>query len=234
MLDKLNKLNLSLGSWFGIPLTLHWSWLTMCLMWAVVKPSFLPVWIGLFFVVVLHEFGHCLAAKYFGAHVGDVTLYPIGGLARMEIPTQPVKELVIAIAGPAVNVFLIPIFALLPPTNLVSQLAAINMMLLVFNLIPSFPMDGGRVLRACLVMLLRNYVRATTIACRLSQCICLLFVVGGLWSRNVGLAIIGVVIGMFAQIELERIKIRHQLEADLAVSGSDLARIQRRISELDS
>jgi Zn-dependent protease len=233
-LEKLNRFNLSLGSWFGIPLILHWSWLLMLLVLAVINPTFVPVWLGLFFIVVLHEFGHCLMSQRLDAPVRSVTLYPIGGMALMEIPTQPQKELMIALAGPAVNVAFIPIFAILPSNPILDQIGYVNVAILVFNLIPSFPMDGGRVLRSLLVMMLRNYVKATTIACRLSQAICLLFFLGGFWSRNMNLVLIGVVIALFAQIELERLKVRHVLEADLAASGSDLANIQRRIADLDA
>src|SRR6266498_4543050 len=114
----------------------------------------------LFLCVVLHEFGHALAAKSFGINTPDITLLPIGGVARLErMPEEPKQELVIAVAGPAVTA-LIALGAFIgggswdyPPTtksSIPDLLFTMNVMLLLFNLLPAFPMDGGRVLRALL------------------------------------------------------------------------------------
>src|SRR5436190_2118417 len=114
----------------------------------------------LFLCVVLHEFGHAFAAKAFGINTPDITLLPIGGVARLErMPEEPVQELIIAVAGPLVNVVIaLGLFvaagsqALLNPATvegggLIAQLLTINIILVLFNLLPAFPMDGGRVLR---------------------------------------------------------------------------------------
>src|SRR5438874_9054521 len=132
----------------------------------------------LFLCVVLHEFGHAFAAKAFGINTPDITLLPIGGVARLErMPEEPVQELIIAAAGPTVN--LIIAFCLFltggsfvyPPTtgsSLNDILLTINVTLLLFNLLPAFPMDGGRVLRALLATRL-SYARATKIAASIGQ-----------------------------------------------------------------
>src|SRR5580698_10602423 len=115
----------------------------------------------LFAFVLLHEFGHAFAARTFGIRTPDITLYVIGGVARLtRIPDKPWQELVVAVAGPLVNVV---IFVVLrgaihleqaqDPENLekielLARVANYNWLLLVFNLIPAFPMDGGRVLRS--------------------------------------------------------------------------------------
>jgi Zn-dependent protease/CBS domain-containing protein len=135
----------------------------------------------LFLCVVLHEFGHAFAAKAFGINTPDITLLPIGGVARLErMPEEPFQELIIAVAGPLVNVVIaLGLFiaggsqALLNPSSvegggLVAQLMTINIMLVLFNLLPAFPMDGGRVLRALLATRL-SYARATQVAANVGQ-----------------------------------------------------------------
>ena len=138
----------------------------------------------LFSCVVAHEFGHIFAARRFGIRTPDVTLLPIGGVARLErISEHPFEELIIAVAGPLVNVviaFVLVIFAgahldfgMLTAVesthaSMVDRLAIVNVFLVLFNAIPAFPMDGGRVLRALLATRM-GYVRATEIAAFIGQ-----------------------------------------------------------------
>jgi stage IV sporulation protein FB len=144
----------------------------------------------IFLCVLLHEFGHAFAAKRFGIRTPDITLLPIGGVARLErMPANPQQELVIAIAGPAVNVVIAIVILLLTggvlPWNgfdlvdsaggsLLEKLLSVNLLLVAFNLIPAFPMDGGRVLRALLATQM-PYVAATQAAARVGQVIAVLF-----------------------------------------------------------
>jgi stage IV sporulation protein FB len=138
----------------------------------------------LFLCVLLHEFGHIFTARAFGVTTPYVTLLPIGGVAQLErIPEQPGQEFLIAIAGPLVNVAIMLILVFVGGAHLLAgaaaavddthfsmldRLAAVNLFLVVFNLIPAFPMDGGRVLRAGLAAKL-GYVRATEIAAAIGQ-----------------------------------------------------------------
>jgi Zn-dependent protease/CBS domain-containing protein len=138
----------------------------------------------LFACVLAHEFGHIFTARAFGVATPDVTLLPIGGVARLErIPEEPREELLIAIAGPLVNVVIAFGLVLVAGAHLkagdltvmdtanvslVDRLAAVNLFLALFNLIPAFPMDGGRVLRALLATRL-GFVRATEIAAFVGQ-----------------------------------------------------------------
>ncbi len=125
------------------------------------------LWTLAFGCVLLHELGHALAARRYGIPVREITLYPIGGVAALAyMPKNWRREFVIAIAGPAVNFALAGLFALtyvLVPGAFLGWLVAINLGLALFNLIPGFPMDGGRILRALLART-RSYYRATKIA----------------------------------------------------------------------
>ncbi|RME68841.1 MAG: CBS domain-containing protein [Verrucomicrobia bacterium] len=146
--------------------------------------------LAIFGCVLLHELGHALAARVFGIRTPDITLLPIGGLARLErMPDKPAQELIVALAGPAVNVVIAAILLLTlntgfnpdylegleePQFTFGQKLAAVNVALVLFNLIPAFPMDGGRVLRAILAMF-TSYGRATLIAARIGQGLAFVF-----------------------------------------------------------
>src|SRR5436305_3893916 len=174
----------------------------------------------LFLCVVLHEFGHAFAAKAFGINTPDITLLPIGGVARLErMPEEPVQELIIAVAGPLVNVVIaVGLFvaggsqALLNPSTvegggLIAQLLTINIMLVLFNLLPAFPMDGGRVLRALLATRM-SYARATQIAATVGQGFAFLFGFWGLLAPNYMLIFIAlfVYIGASQEAALAQMK----------------------------
>ncbi len=139
----------------------------------------------IFASVVLHEFGHAFVARRFGIKTLDITLLPIGGVARLEkIPTEPRAELLVALGGPAVNVVLVAGLAAVallaglpigppdvsgdPQLPIVVRLLWVNAALALFNMIPAFPMDGGRVLRAVLSMRL-DHRRATRVAAAVGQ-----------------------------------------------------------------
>lgn len=183
--------------------------------------------VALFAIVVLHELGHALTARRFGIGTRDITLLPIGGVARLDrMPEEPRQELAIALAGPAVNVVLAGLFMLIaqvtdgssgwspglfPGEGLAEQLIRVNIVLVVFNMIPAFPMDGGRVLRALLAMRL-GFNRATAIAARLGQAFAVLFGLAAMfWLDQPLLAVIAIFIWMVAAAEGGSVQLRSAL-----------------------
>jgi Zn-dependent protease/CBS domain-containing protein len=176
----------------------------------------------LFLCVLLHEFGHIFAARRYGIRTPDVTLWPIGGVASLErIPERPSEELVVALAGPAVNVVIALVLILIlgtsldsaamtelenPRAGMLARLAAANIFLVVFNLIPAFPMDGGRVLRALLAMR-RPHAEATRIAGRIGQGAAFVFALLGLFT-NPMLIVIGLFVYLAATAETQHVAFR--------------------------
>lgn len=185
------------GRWLGIDVFVHPTfWLLPLFVYLSASPGTdvtgeLLVLFAAFGCVVLHEYGHAMAARGFGVGTRDITLYPLGGVASLDrIPEKPVAELVIALAGPAVNVVIglgLAVGLLLDPGVLprgfVERLLMVNVVLVLFNLLPAFPMDGGRVFRALLAGPLGR-LRATEVAVGVGAVVALLIGVVGLWKFN--------------------------------------------------
>lgn len=189
--------------------------------------------LAVFASVVLHEFGHALTAARFGVGTRSITLLPIGGVARLErLPDRPSEEMIIAIAGPAVTVAIIVALYLVlviagvstvpgnepfGPWSFVAQVLWINVVLAVFNLLPAFPMDGGRVLRGALARQM-TFERATEIAARTGKVFALLFALFGLFIvNNPFLVIIAVFVWLSAAAEANAAQLKATV-GDVAVS----------------
>lgn len=233
------KGSFKLGKIAGIGLFIHWTFSLLILFIVYVNYktgqnltqilwSILFI-LCIFITVLMHELGHALTAKNFSIKTKDITLLPIGGLARLErLPEKPSEELMVAFAGPFVNIvlaFITSMFITLPNTSeeMVAQLEngvnagnfflnfyLVNIVLAVFNLIPAFPMDGGRVLRAILSYKLERH-HATKIAARIGQVLALGFVFLGFYS-NPFLIFIGIFVFMGAQIESEYTETKYMLK----------------------
>jgi stage IV sporulation protein FB len=172
--------------------------------------------VAIFVCVVLHELGHALAARRYGISTPDITLLPIGGVARLsKLPENPWQEMVIAVAGPLVNVVIAALIILVLGTHLDpsalealdnpapgfwARLASVNIFLVLFNLIPAFPMDGGRVLRAALAVRMGRG-RATELAAQIGQALAFGFGFLGLISGNPILVFIAIFVYLAAGAE---------------------------------
>ncbi|HEY6167428.1 MAG TPA: site-2 protease family protein [Verrucomicrobiae bacterium] len=220
------KWSIKLGRFAGIDVYLHVTFLlflgVLGVMFWQEEQSVAAVFQGvgfflsLFACVVLHEYGHALTARRFGVHTRDITLLPIGGVARLErMPDKPMQEFWVAVAGPAVNVVIAGVIFLvlalkgvLTPLNeigltggsFLQRLMVVNIFLVAFNMLPAFPMDGGRVLRSLLALKL-DYARATQIAAALGQFMALLFVIAGFALGHLMLMVIALFIWVGASQE---------------------------------
>ncbi len=244
--------SLKIFTWLGIPVFLHWTFglIFLYILWhaqsenlGTVETIWLTVlFMSLFLCVLLHEYGHAIAARRYGVKTRDIVLMPIGGVARLErMPEKPFQEFVVAIAGPAVNVviaillFVVVSFTveegsfgemllsavqtrnigeeiatesgyLMSPTaHFFIYLAFTNVVLVIFNMIPAFPMDGGRVFRALLSMWLGR-PKATKIAAWLGQVIALMLIGAGLWNGDFMLSILGFFVIYAARAENDNVQ----------------------------
>ncbi len=219
------------GTYFGIPVKIHFTFPLVLMAFGLeawVNGTWLDglravtMIVAVFVCVVLHEYGHSLQVKRYGIKVHDIVLLPIGGMARAErIPEKPWQEIVVAISGPIVNFVLAALFFTILwisgssysiGSSFLADMLAINIVLGLFNLIPAFPMDGGRILRGLLAIRF-PYLRATRYARAVGQVIALVFVViGFLNSAFLMLPVIAVFIFFGAISEENLIRTRTVLD----------------------
>lgn len=225
-----------LGRVAGIPIYVHWTF-AILIAWLVVAGTMENQDLGqgiaeaafvlaLFGCVVLHELGHALTARRFGVATSDITLLPIGGVARLQrIPDKPFQELLVALAGPAVNLVIVLvlrfIFGVSSPSSFDGEhfvhagfwpkLLVVNIFLAAFNMLPAFPMDGGRVLRALLAMRL-PYARATRLAASIGQFMAIGFGLLGLSGHAPLLLFIAIFVWIGAEAEARQVAERAVLK----------------------
>jgi Zn-dependent protease/CBS domain-containing protein len=245
-----------LGTILGIPIRIHFTFLVILGLLAINEASLSGVLAGLssllfivllFGCVLLHELGHCVVARRFGVLIASITLYPIGGIAAFtEIPRQPMREILIAIAGPMVNFIIagglflgvellspgprLPI-SILHGGDFLGGLLQLNLRLGLFNLLPAYPMDGGRILRGLLATRM-SYLAATRWAAGIGKIFGGLFILIGVVRQQYLLFIIlGVFLYLIAssderatllQSALEGIQVRDLMITEfVALSPAD-------------
>ena len=268
---RLMRGSLKIFTWFKIPVYIHWSFSLIILyfVWLGFQEQGGPSGVlealillfSLFACVLLHEFGHSLMARRFNIDTQDIILTPIGGIARLErMPENPRQELLVAIAGPMVNVIIAAIIFLVgitvlqyhntgswyfenalsfwsslgagdyemgemldnvAPTlpiviKLLPELLILNVMMVVFNMIPAFPMDGGRVLRALIAMRVSR-LKATLVAARIGQVISILFVITGIYFNAFTMALIGFFVFTTARTEYNMVRLEDVLKNYTAI-----------------
>lgn len=239
-----------LGKVAGIPIQVHATFLLLVawvawIYWQL-EPSITSVRDGVVFllvvfgVVVLHELSHALTARAFGVRTTDITLLPIGGVSRLERqPEEPHQELLVALAGPALNFVLaalcLVVLAVRAPDQpgaleaavkeptLLANLLWVNVALGVFNLLPAFPMDGGRVVRSALSMITTR-ARATRIAAGLGKVLAGVFVAVGVLYNPI-LALIGFFVWLGASAEAASVDMREAMEG-LRVGDAMISRFE--------
>jgi Zn-dependent protease/predicted transcriptional regulator len=239
----------NLGRIAGIPIRMHLTLFVLlawiAAMYMVQGATFGATGLGLllvatiFVIIVVHELGHALVARRYGIATRDIMLLPIGGIASLErMPEKPQQELAVAIVGPVINLVLagliyIGITALGGTTRmteattiggaLATQLMWINIALAVFNLLPAFPMDGGRVLRALLAMRM-GHERATNIAAHLGRFFAVAIGIAGLFYNPL-LLLIAVVVWAGASQERALVQLKSAI-AGVPVSAAMLRRVE--------
>lgn len=238
--------SLRLGRIRGIDVNIHPTF-GLVFVWALFQwglspdGGVMPFLLGCLFVVLvflsvlLHELGHCAMALQYGTRVLDITLWPIGGVARIEqMPVHPRGEVLISLAGPAINfaifVALLPLLLFIAvvagsdvvftdgflldsisPVQLLSYLAIVNVMIMLFNLLPAFPMDGGRVLRAALATPLGRD-RATSIAVGVGMTFAVVMLAVGLWQWQLGLIVFAVFVMLAAHAEGRTVRVESAMQ----------------------
>ncbi len=256
------KNSLKLGSPFGIGVYVHWTFALLPLWVIMVTTSHgfgLPAALGaivfvcaVFGCVVLHELGHSLSARRYGIPTRSITLLPIGGVAQLErMPTNPKQGLVIAVAGPLVNVAIagfLSVFAyafglfgtitglgvtatFATVSGLVLNLIAANIILVLFNMVPAFPMDGGRVFRALLAMK-KGFLPATEIAAKLGKILAAAIgIYAVFWIQQPFLAVLAVFVWFAGQAELRHARYIHRqsqpiVDVDMDGDGNGFAKVE--------
>lgn len=217
-----------LGKHLQIPVYLHWAVLPMLafFFWLGIVPG-LAITCAMF-IVLLHEYGHAIAGRRLGSKTREILLTPIGGVAMMEPLKKPQHDLLVALAGPAVNMALIPVlWGLSYLHSFFWLLGLYNVVMLVFNMIPALPLDGGVVLRSLLSMWWKDRYKATLVAGRIGQGFALLFGLIAMLGGQPGLLLVALFMLLAAEQQIQQVK-EHQTLTDNVSEGLEILRQAQR------
>lgn len=216
-------MKLPLGKYFGIPLSLHISYIILLCLLTTFDLCLLRTYLLITVLIIFHEFGHALTAKLYGYKDIRISLNLFGGIAEINRwdTTKSKQEFLITLAGPLINLifilFLLPFVSFkellkgFSEQNLVSVIFKINLLILLFNMLPVFPLDGGRLLRSGIKLLSKtNHENATLIAVRISQFISSFMLVISLFYLELLLVVIFAVLIFAAQAELEVVMVKEE------------------------
>ncbi len=212
---------MQIGRPFDIPVRIHWSFgmlMAGAMAWGGLKfglPGLTVVTFamaGLALSVILHELGHALAARRYGIGTHHITLYPMGGVAAIEeMPEDPDQEMVIALAGPAVNFALAAVAGwvwLLTSSPFAMVFVISNLGMGAFNLLPAYPMDGGRVLRALLARRM-GWLPASRMAVKIGRVFAWVFLPVGVYWQQPSLVLVGIFLHVALNAEKKRLVALH-------------------------
>jgi Zn-dependent protease len=202
-----------LGTLFGFPIRVHTSFLLLLALVFLFMGGTAGVAVVSMVAasVLVHELGHALLARHLGVPVGEIGLHFFGGAAQIHgLPRRPGDEIAIAAAGPAVSFAIAGLShlgAMLTGVPLLATLGWVNVVLGAFNLLPAFPSDGGRILRAWLARR-SGFVRATELAVTVSRVACALLIAGGLWTGSFQLVVVAIALWTFGTTERNAARLR--------------------------
>lgn len=236
-----NRLNSVFSPWYvgyliGVPIYIHWSWLLILLVFLAISWPVALFLVGVFSIILLHEFGHIFVIQRVGGSVVSIVLYPTGGIARGRFTSS--QELWVTLGGPLVNVLLIPFlhfcsvaFESAPSVSrYFGSLEAANFYLLLFNLIPAFPLDGGRLLRAVLAWYM-DQIRATKWCVRITYILAPCIALFGIYIGNIVLVPIALLLYYAADQELKNLE-KTEVRVDISEAIRILHESQRTVEKL--
>lgn len=242
----LDKLTLPLGQYFGVPLYWHWSTSIFMLVLMFVSPTLMVIMSMVYAFVILHEYGHIVAAIARGKSCCKVTIYPIGGLAEVDMKQfSNMDEFFITLCGPLVNlvwaILLIPVFVLFNSLELiypamVAVLAIyINLALLVFNMLPAWPLDGGRLFRAVLTFFMNKHI-ANSITIATSIGLAVAFIVFGLATSNLNIILVMSIVLVLAwqeKVRFQKIAVLEMIQDGARDAlANDFDKVLKRLDKL--
>lgn len=207
MLNQQTTSDLTIGFFYGAPIKIHYTCLLTLLFLVFYDFQIALTWIGLFFIVFMHEIGHCISVVYLDQSVCCIYLSPAGGSATVSIKNNPLEEILVSFSGPLMNLLLtIPLWMISDNHSVFHSLYLFNNLLIISNLLPIFPMDGGRILRGFLLLVIKDRLMATKITLLIGEFLSIVMMGLSFWLKDPILAFIS--LAMIVILRLERTQMK--------------------------